>query len=129
MITRFENPLLAWESGTIRDVPLRIFPVVGPGRIGHIRWSPCHIGFGLVRHQGFAMTGKVFVDRLELRIIGHDELAAAVLDLHSNVLPDLDRHRSLREVAVDLLDGVGTKRSTVKPVRIEGRTKSDVSMA
>src|ERR1700683_2321266 len=109
MITRFENPLLAWESGTIGDVPLRIVPVVGPGRIGHICWPPRYIGFGLVRHQGFAMTGNVFVDRLKLRIVRHDELAAAVLVLHSNVLPDLDRHRSLREVAVDLLDGIATE--------------------
>src|ERR1700685_4617711 len=109
MITRFENPLLAWESGTIGDVPLRIFPVVVPGRIGRIRWPPCHIGFGLVRHQGLAMTGNVFVDRRKLRIFRHDVLAAAVLDLHSNVLPDLDRYRSLREVAVDLLDGIATE--------------------
>ena len=60
-------------------------------------------------HEGFAMVGYVFVNRLEPRIIGHDILAATVLDLHSDVLPDLDRHRSLGEVAVDLLDGIGAE--------------------
>src|SRR5438552_18526759 len=105
MITRFENLLLGREPGPTRHVPLWIFPVVGGG-IGWIRWSPGHIGFGLVGHQSFAVAGNVFVDRLEPGIIGHDVLAATVLDLHSYVLPDLNRHGSLREIEIDLVDRI-----------------------
>ena len=98
--------MLGREPGSSGHVPLRIFPVVGGGGVGRIRWSPGHIGFGLVGHQGFAVAGNVFVDRLELGIIGHDVFAASVLDFHSYVLPDLDRQGSLREVEIDLVNRI-----------------------
>src|SRR5579862_8327533 len=129
MIARLKNPLLGWEAGSAGDIPLRIFLIVGPRRVGRIRWSPSYVGLSQMCHESFAVAGDIFVDRLELRIVGHDVLAATVLNFHSDIFPDLDCYRSVVEIAVDLLDGIGGERSTIKPIRIESRTEGNVATA
>ena len=75
------------------------------------------------------MRRDVFVDGIELRVIGHDELAVPIFDLHADVLPDLHRHRTFVKVLIDLLDGVRSKCRTIKLVRIKCRTESHVAAA
>jgi hypothetical protein len=66
---------------------------------------------------------------LELRIVGHDVLAAGIFNLHSNVLPYFYRNCSMRKIAVDLLDGVGSEGWAIKLIWIERCAEPNMAMA
>jgi hypothetical protein len=82
-----------------------------------------------MRHQCLVARRNLLVDRLELRVVRHDELAARVFDFHTDILPDLHRDGALLEVLIELPDGFLWKRRIVELVGVKGRAQRDVSAA
>ena len=74
------------------------------------------------------MPVDIFVNGIQLGIIRHDELAVGGLDLHPNVLPDLYSYCALRKILIDLLDGIRAECRVIETVRVEGRTKSNMTV-
>ena len=75
------------------------------------------------------MPGDIPIDGLELGVVRHDVLPAAVLDFHPNVLPDLHCDSPVGEIPIELFDCIRSERSGIELVRIEGRAERDVLVA
>src|SRR6266704_3400241 len=78
-IACLQNCFLRRVASFVTQIPMWVLRVVGPRRIGWIRRAPSDVRFGNMRHECLPALGDLLVNRGELGIIGHDELAVGIL--------------------------------------------------
>ena len=73
------------------------------------------------------MRGDVAIDGLKRRVVGHHPLPGMILHLHAHHLINLHRHRTLREVLVQLANRAGAEPRLFKLIRAERGAEGDAA--